>query len=271
MITVNGVEIKPTIFPDGTSQVWQLPDDVKNYLIECQTIDSHAVVRWDFQSESEIIHVCQLAHLARTEYNDVKLLLDVPYLPYGRQDKSVSNDATFALITFARIINCFYNCIRTVDAHSNKLEQINNYFPSSYPKCINIFPKKEIEKAIKYSRADFACYPDKSAKERYAKHIDLPAVYMDKVRNQSTGAITGLEWHVDCLHYDLKDKSIIVIDDICDGGRTFIECAKLLKTAGVRCMSLYVSHGIFSKGLEPLENAGYSEVFTKEGLQTCPF
>ena len=62
-----------------------------------------------------------------------------------------------------------------------------------------------------------------------------------------------------------------MIDDICDGGRTFIECAKLLKAAGVGSMALYVSHGIFSKGLDPLENAGFTQVFTKEGLQTCPF
>jgi len=41
----------------------------------------------------------------------------------------------------------------------------------------------------------------------------------------------------------------IIVDDICDGGRTFIELAKCLKPACDK-VYLYVTHGIFSKGLD---------------------
>ena len=33
--------------------------------------------------------------------------------------------------------------------------------------------------------------------------------------------------------------------DICDGGRTFIELAKVLKDNGAKRVTLYVTHGIF--------------------------
>jgi len=45
--------VKPTIFPDGTSQVWKLPLDGLNYV----------KIKWQFESEGEIVHLDQLMHL----------------------------------------------------------------------------------------------------------------------------------------------------------------------------------------------------------------
>lgn len=48
-------------------------------------------------------------------------------------------------------------------------------------------------------------------------------------------------------------KDIIIIDDICDGGATFINIAKEIKTYNVRGkIYLIVTHSIFSKGFEEL-------------------
>lgn len=272
MISVNGIDIKPTIFPDGTSQVWHLPEGVLDYIRECESLKSHATIRWDFKNEGELIQVCQLANYLSVKYPFLRKLLFVPYLPYGRQDKEISNDATFALSTFASIVNKFFDCISTIDAHSNRLSTLHAVHPNHYPGFINKFPKKQIELAIRETRVDFACYPDKSAMERYSKHIDLPYVFMDKVRDQATGQITGLRFNTDAgCNYDITDRRILIIDDICDGGRTFIECAKLLYMHRAKVVHLYVSHGIFSKGLTPLEDAGIQEIYTKDGLQSCPF
>jgi ribose-phosphate pyrophosphokinase len=40
-----------------------------------------------------------------------------------------------------------------------------------------------------------------------------------------------------------------MVDDICDGGRTFIELAKELRGMGAEKVHLYVTHGFFTKGL----------------------
>jgi ribose-phosphate pyrophosphokinase len=95
---------------------------------------------------------------------------------------------------------------------------------------------------------------------------------MDKIRDQETGGITSLRMNTSggCNHY-IKNKNILIVDDICDGGRTFIECAKILHLHEVNSVSLYVTHGIFSKGLAPLEDAGITEIYTKDGLRSCPF
>ena len=38
------------------------------------------------------------------------------------------------------------------------------------------------------------------------------------------------------------------VDDICDGGRTFIELGKVLRAKGASKLVLSVTHGIFSRG-----------------------
>jgi ribose-phosphate pyrophosphokinase len=50
-----------------------------------------------------------------------------------------------------------------------------------------------------------------------------------------------------------ENKNFIIIDDICDGGRTFIELVKTVKKQIPDAkVHLVVSHGIFSKGLYEL-------------------
>jgi len=58
---------------------------------------------------------------------------------------------------------------------------------------------------------------------------------------------------------------VLIIDDICDGGRTFIEITKLLLQAGVESVSLHVSHGLFSQGIDVLKEAGIKTVYTAKG------
>ena len=44
------------------------------------------------------------------------------------------------------------------------------------------------------------------------------------------------------------DVKILIVDDICDGGMTFIKVAEVLKNFGTKQIDLAVSHGLFSKG-----------------------
>ena len=61
---------------------------------------------------------------------------------------------------------------------------------------------------------------------------------------------------------DLTGKYAVIIDDICDGGGTFIPIAKELKAKGCRKVVLYVTHGAFTKGTQVLFENGIDEIFT---------
>jgi ribose-phosphate pyrophosphokinase len=54
-------------------------------------------------------------------------------------------------------------------------------------------------------------------------------------------------------HYSddkVRNAVILIVDDICDGGRTFIELAKKLRPMTTGKIKLLITHGIFSKGIE---------------------
>lgn len=243
MIKLNGHIVTPTIFPDKTSQVWKLPNEWFNPRVN--------KITWEFQNEAEFMHVAQLKYLLDfTQDEDSYKFLELPYLPYGRQDKAVSNDATFALMPFFTLLNALgFDGVDVADPHNLELTQkcLNNVhieMPNLIPLLVELGAQP--------------VYPDKGAAKRYG--ADSKSITCDKIREPLTGKIEGLT-----ITGTIEPRHYLIIDDICDGGRTFIEVAKKLYEAGASEVSLYVTHGIFSKGLEPLHEAGIHRIFTRNG------
>jgi ribose-phosphate pyrophosphokinase len=84
----------------------------------------------------------------------------------------------------------------------------------------------------------------------------------DKLRDIPTGQIIETIVYKD----DLDGKDAIIVDDICDGGKTFIELAKVLKQKNVGKIYLVITHGIFSQGFEGL--ASYvSGIYTTNSVK----
>jgi ribose-phosphate pyrophosphokinase len=252
MLRLNGEKIVPTIFPDKTSQVWRLTPE--------QLTEDHgfAQIEWSFESEAEFMHLAQLVNLLR-DY-DLRIRLDIKYLPYGRQDKLISNQATFGLITFLRLLDSLMiDRIVCLDPHSDVAEKSLDNFHAYYPMTA-------LYDAYCDTNSDLVCYPDKGAVRKYAREVYdyYPYIYGDKVRDQFTGNITS--YKLICKSgLDPKGKKILIVDDICDGGATFILLAKDLLAAGATEVNLFVTHGIFSKGLKVLKDSGIKRIFTQDG------
>lgn len=244
MISIDGVLIAPTMFPDGTSQVWNLS---RSYL------DADSVgIGWEFTHEAELIHLAQLKMLLDFERVEAQLYLD--YLPYGRQDKAVTNTSTFALRTFARILNAMrFKRVRCMDPHSICAEVLIKNFEAEYP-------IDEVTDLFVSLGADYVCYPDFGAVSRYGTKYKLPYMSAEKTRDQHTGQITDYK-----LCGSANGKKILIVDDICDGGATFIKLAKLLFADGAKSVNMFVTHGIFSKGLKPIRETGIDRIFTIKG------
>lgn len=245
MIRLNGSQIVPTIFPDKTSQVWKI--DAK--------LERVNTINWDFENEQEFLHVAQLVDLLRTMSHE-RITLIIPYFPYARQDKEVSNKSTFALRTFCKLLKTLdVNDIITYDLHSDVAKE---YLPN----LTDVSPLTAIDRAIMYTNPDYVVYPDKGAKARYTKHVDTKSVSINKVRNQSTGELQIIGLNEDI---DLTNKKVLIVDDICDGGGTFILATNLLKEKGTKEVNLYTTHGIYSKGLTILKSCGINRVFNIKG------
>jgi len=247
MIYLNGDPVTVTLFPDNTSQVWKL--DEKYFGSVSVTVE------WDYTHEGEFMQIAQLKHLLDF-YGVDRVYLHIHYLPYGRQDKWIANNATFALRTFASLLNSLhFTEILIMDPHSQVALNIIN-------KSTAYYPHNSLHKAIQATGADLICYPDNGALVKYVEiyKLDIPFIYGKKVRDQETGYISNYKLVGGC-----EDKIVLIVDDICDGGKTFEILAKDLFAGGAENVHLFVTHGLFSKGLRPLRRAGIDMIFTNKG------
>lgn len=181
-----------------------------------------------------------------------------PYMPYSRQDRVIESNEPFSLKIFCNLLNGLeLGEVVTYDPHSDVTPALLDN--------VSIVPQHRI--ARKVIPADLLAdhnvlivSPDAGAYKKTCKLMtdDRRLVLGMKVRNKS-GEIVQTRVH---SSVDIKDKLCIIVDDICDGGKTFIELSKALYHQGAKAVQLYVTHGIFSKGLEPLLQAGIDRFYT---------
>lgn len=245
--------VKPTFFPDGTTQVWKLPAE----MFEARDLE----VTWHFDDEREIIDLLSLRKLLVSQTWN----LHIPFLPYARQDKNVENTSTFNLAVLADLINSL-RCqkVTSVDVHNpNWTSWLIKNFENVQVEAIH-------EHVARRRDSDIIVYPDVGAANRYPKTVNAAVIICDKVRDQLTGNITG---HCILSSGTPPTKkgplNFLIIDDLCDGGATFISVAKLINDqygVWVNRIDLFVTHGVFSKGREHLLNNGINSVFTTNSL-----
>jgi ribose-phosphate pyrophosphokinase len=140
-----------------------------------------------------------------------------------------------------------------MDPHSDVLEACLNNFTK-----INNFSLIDdaLSYLIKDGEEDNVVFvsPDAGAYKKIfdaAKEFNIEKIITaTKVRDIKTGNILHTEIPVLDQH---KDLMYVIIDDICDGGRTFIELAKVIKNGRPTAkVYLVVTHGIFSGGFVEL-------------------
>lgn len=194
--------------------------------------------------------------------------LVIPYLPYARQDRVCNAGEAHSLEVMAQLINSLQaEEVVIVDAHSTVAEAlIQNYEGID---LVHIF-QSTWENSNFAKEYDVLIAPDAGAEKKVfklAQHYGLPVEVARKVRDTKTGDIVKTVFHSET---DLTGKRVLIVDDICDGGRTFIELAKVLAgTYEMQKCDLYVTHGIFSKGTDVLKEYFDNVYYTEIGEDLC--
>lgn len=244
-IYVNGFFVECMTFPGGEVNV-RVPSRVRTNADK----DSMADVAMIFKSNEDIITLLMVVDaLKRQNYKLNKLL--IPYFPYARQDRVCNPGEALSVKVVADLINSLgFKKVEIFDPHSDVTPAlINNVEVVSALDFILRIPN--LSEYVIVS-------PDAGAEKKIwniVKTIDCKGlVRLSKQRDLKTGEITGMQLVDHQIPGDAK--KFLIVDDICDGGRTFIEASKLLKNYTNKyyhynpTIDLYVTHGIFSKGFD---------------------
>lgn len=96
--------------------------------------------------------------------------------------------------------------------------------------------------------------PDSGAAKKASSWVNgHVTVQAHKARDPHTGALSDFQL-VDG-DVDIAGRPCVIVDDICDGGGTFLGLADELARHGAGALTLVVTHGLFTKGLDHLTRA----------------
>lgn len=246
------VAIKRFNFSAGEVQVRLLSPE--NLSSECVPEDISNVREWSLTAHvrcSDDIMALLMIRDAIRQTSLAPVHLRLPYLPYSRQDRAVYRGEAHALGVMGKLLlQAEFSTITTWDMHS----AVGHY---AIPGIRNIPASQFIGPAL--LEGEVVVAPDSGAVRRAAECAgdDHALVKATKVRDPDTGNLRDPEVSDD---FD-ANADLIIVDDICDGGRTFLQLGRVLRTKTSGRLRLYVTHGIFSNGVEDLLRV-FDEILT---------
>ena len=217
-------------------------------------------IRFNFEKNEEIIELLLLADAIKR----VCLILEtiiLDYVPFGRQDRVAVHGEAFSLKVFANIINGIKaQEVIIIDPHSDVTTAL-------IENCTVVRQDHIFKEYFRHRGNFYLVSPDGGAlKKIYKLAADtlvnpIGIIECSKERNVKTGEITRT---IVPDQLSLGGADYVIVDDICDGGRTFIEIAKVLRKTDAGKITLMVTHGKFTKGLNVFDGL-IDEIYTLEG------
>ena len=197
--------------------------------------------------------------LRRMGVKEIELF--IPYFPAARQDRVMIPGEPLSVKVYADIINAMALASVTVfDPHSEVTPALLN-------NCVTVSNHEFIKQVIANIGTDVKLIsPDGGALKKIYKVSEFlggaEVVECSKSRDVKTGKLSGFKVYAE----DLAGTDCLIVDDICDGGGTFIGLAESLKAKNAGKLYLAISHGIFSKGFDELGKY-FEQIFTTDSIK----
>lgn len=232
----------------------------ENHIRLTQPTASKVRVLFRYQGDASVVQLMLLTDaLKRAGATSIDLL--VPYFPGARQDRVCNSGEPLSAKVYADLINSQgFSSVSVFDPHSdvtpallNRVHVIKNHrFVSDAVAALG--------PAITLVSPDAGA--NKKIFELSAVLGGLPVIRADKIRDVRDGKIIATEVFADTL----QGRTCVIVDDICAGGRTFIELAKKLKEKAAERIVLVVSHYEGSANAALLQQSGIDQVICTDSL-----
>jgi ribose-phosphate pyrophosphokinase len=249
-------------FPDGQQSV-TITDCTTAF--DISQISKHPVKIKSRLNSFKDLEIIVCATQALRDLGTKEIHLYSPYFVGARSDRKFSQGSTnYLKNVICPIINSQnFESVNVLDPHSDVLEAcLNNYVKEDNARLVQ-WSLTKIDNRDGAQNRVVLVSPDAGA---YKKIFDIAqrfgiknVVTAMKHRDIETGKITHTE--VPNIDQYGEDHKFVIVDDICDGGRTFTELSKEIRKHNTLSeIHLIVTHGIFSAGLKPL-NQEFTSIF----------
>lgn len=246
-----GENVNKFLFPDNQPHINIGELDVSKVDVICSITNSQ-----------KLVELCMLKNALENRKIQINALR-IPYLAGARYDRIMGAGDSMDLQVYAEIIN-------NLNAYEVYLYDVHSDVAPALIKNSRLITNKALVQS--YDKPDSVLIiPDANAAKKSIKYGMWNKNLVDyiqclKNRDITTGEILGVEIFrpEKCIGRDC-----VLIDDLCDGGRTFIEIKKSfdreIGTDKMNSITLIVTHGLFSQGFAELEKH-FNEIITSNTL-----
>uniref|UniRef100_A0AAU8HZM0 Ribose-phosphate pyrophosphokinase n=1 Tax=Klebsiella phage FKP3 TaxID=3231233 RepID=A0AAU8HZM0_9CAUD len=243
----NDISVKVFTFSGGEVHVKIDMEAFKYSFIDLTTIQK-VEVHQDIRSSDDFMAVVMVKDALDEilRFNPKPIELFSLYVPYARQDRYCEKGEAFGVKSFARLLNILeFSRVLVADPHSEVTPAVITNLDAISQDEIAFHVLKWKLRMENFELVS----PDGGALKKIfklAKRMELPVHCADKIRDTATGDIIRTDISVQDFH----GANLMIVDDICDNGGTFLALGKLLKERNAGRVELYVTHGIFGKGID---------------------
>lgn len=237
------------LFPDNQPHVKIGVDDASIPVeVVCSITDS-----------KKLLELCMLSDCLENVFGrHAKDILHIPYLMGARFDRIMQPGDSFDLKVIAKIINSLnFDTVVLYDPHSDVA-------PALIERSL-VITNERLVKAYTKERA-MLIIPDAGAAKKADNYFKwspgiVQSIQCNKHRDVSSGDLTiAVPDRNVC-----EGKDCVIIDDLCDGGGTFLLIADKVLPCKPRSLTLIVTHGLFTKGFKELDKR-FDEIITSNSL-----
>lgn len=207
----------------------------------------------EFSHKDEIVVFCRITNAEELfilmqvcdilKRHGVRFAINIWYLMSMRMDRVMDFSRPFSLSIVCEVLDRLgADCIMVYCPHSLEIKRL-----------IKNTKVIEISSILKtdYNKYQIV-FPDEGARNRYT---DVPIgnhLFGRKTRDLATGKILSIELE---NPEDIYGRSLLIRDDLCDGGGTFIGLAEAIRKINPDLeLNILVDHMVNPKGIERLSN-----------------
>lgn len=207
----------------------------------------------------------QLALINQTLANSsaYKIVDVLPYLKFSRQDRTDESRVPISAKVVADVIGLYTDRVLTIDVHNPSIQGFYNIpFNSlySFPTVASYLRENHPEML----EGLVAMSPDEGGIKRalsFAKFLGLQSMVACYKIRKIQGDVEELQ-----VLGDVKDKKVILVDDMIDSGGTMIKVAQKAREKGAKEVYAYATHGLFTEGSEKVTRQ-FDKVFIGDTLK----
>mgnify|MGYP001772526836 CR=1 FL=1 len=257
LLNLKLVKVEHKVFPDGESYI-RIPEQINEKEV--------TVIQSLYPPQDK--HIIDLLLILETlsDMKVEKINVVVPYLAYARQNRRFKEGEAVSIKTILGLLRkSGASSLAVVEPHHyEELEYFNGE-----TKIIDPIP--EIGKAVSQRvKNPFVLAPDKGAlnrAERLAKLLEAEYSFIEKERDLNTGEVRVKN----LPELKVRDKDVVIVDDIISTGGTMLQAISIAKSQGAKNIYVAAVHGLFVGNVqERLIEAGATEIFVTNTIPQDP-